>query len=86
MNIKDRIRESLGEKIVSWQENNPRRIYFEMKKEDIFETVKFLFKDLGLRFAIATGMENPETFEILYHFSNDNTGEFYSVRDRKSVV
>ncbi|MDD2689584.1 MAG: NADH-quinone oxidoreductase subunit C [Candidatus Omnitrophica bacterium] len=80
MDIKDKIREKLGAKIINWQENSPRRIYFEVKKEDIFETAKFLFKDLGLRFSIASGMENPASLEILYHFSNDNTGEFYSVR------
>ncbi len=80
MGTRDKIKERLGGKIINWQENNPRRIYFEIKKEDIFETVKFLFKDLGLRFAIASGMENPKTLEILYHFSNDKKGEFYSVR------
>ncbi|MDD5432608.1 MAG: NADH-quinone oxidoreductase subunit C [Candidatus Omnitrophica bacterium] len=80
MEMKDRIKEGLGGKIVNWEEKRPHRIYFEVKKEDIFETVKFLFKNLGLRFSIATGMDNPDNFEMLYHFSFDKTGEFYSVR------
>jgi len=78
--VKDAIKERLGRKILSWDQINSRRIYFSVKKEDIFETVKILFKDLGLRFAIASGMEVPDGLEILYHFSFDRTGEMFSVR------
>ncbi len=80
MNIKDRIKERLEDKIIAWEEKSIRRIYFSIKKEDILETVRFLFKELGLRFAIASGIDTPSGFEILYHFTFDKTGEFYSVR------
>ena len=80
MNIKDSIKEWLGNKITAWEEKSSRRIYFSVKKEDIFETSRFLFKDLGLRFSTASGMETPDGFEILYHYSFDQTGEIYSVR------
>ena len=80
MNMKDKIRERLGNKILSWQEVSRRRVYFAVKKEDIFETVKFLFKELGLRFSTASGIDTPQGIEILYHFSFDEQGEIYSVR------
>ena len=80
MEIKERIKEGLSNKIVSWDEKSGRRIYFSVKKEDIRDTVKFLFKELGLRFSIATGIDTPSGFEILYHFSFDELGIFYSVR------
>ncbi len=80
MNIKDKIKEKLGAKIIDWQETNPLRIYILLKKEDIFEAVKILFKELGLRFSIASGVDTPQGMEILYHFSYDQTGEIYSVR------
>lgn len=80
MDVKDKIKEGLQGKVIAWEEKSPRRIYFSVKKEDIRETVKFLFKDLKLRFAIASGIDTPRGFEILYHFSFDKTGEFYSVR------
>ncbi len=80
MDIREKIKQRMGEKIIDWQEKSPRRIYFTVKKEDIFETAKFLFKDLGLRFSISSAMDTPEALEILYHFSFDKTGEFYSVR------
>ena len=80
MNMKDKIRERLGDKILSWEEVSRRRVYFAVKKEDIFETVKFLFKELGLRFSTASGIDTPQGIEILYHFSFDEQGEIYSVR------
>jgi Ni,Fe-hydrogenase III component G len=78
--IKDTIRERLEGKVVSWEEKSPRRMYIVIKKEDIFETVKILFKELGLRFCIASGLEVAEGFEILYHFTYDATGEVYTLR------
>lgn len=80
MDIREKIKLKLDKKIILWEEKSPRRIYFTIRKEDIFETIRFLFKDLGLRFSIATGTDMPQALEILYHFSFDKTGEFYSLR------
>jgi NADH:ubiquinone oxidoreductase subunit C len=80
MDTKERIKERLKANIISWDEPFPRRIYFSIPPKDIFDTAKFLFKELGLRFAIASGMETPQGFEILYHFSDDKTGIIYSAR------
>jgi NADH:ubiquinone oxidoreductase subunit C len=80
MDTKERIKERLKANIISWDEPFPRRIYFSVQPKDIFDTARFLFKELGLRFAIASGMETPQGFEILYHFSDDKTGVIYSVR------
>ena len=80
MNIAEIIKERLGNKITDWQEKSSRRIYFSLKKEDIFEAVKFLVKELGLRFSTASGVDTPQGFEILYHFSFDPAGEIYTLR------
>lgn len=80
MNVKESIKDALGDKITAWEEKSARRIYFSVKKEDILETTKLLFKGLGLRFSTASGMETPEGFEILYHYSFDESGEIFSVR------
>lgn len=86
--IEERIKEGLGEKILQWKKHSPRRVYFSVKKEDIVETARFLFKELGLRFVIATGTDTPDNLELLYHFSFDEAGVIYSVRvlieDKKS--
>ncbi|MFH1678784.1 MAG: NADH-quinone oxidoreductase subunit C [Candidatus Omnitrophota bacterium] len=80
MSILDEIKQRLKDKIGDWYEHNPRRVYFVVNKKDIRDVAKVLFKDLGLRFAIATGTDAPEGFEILYHFSFDKTGQMVSVR------
>jgi len=80
IDIKENIKDRLAGKIINWEEKSALRIYFSVKKEDIFEVVKILFKEMGLRFAIASGLETKEGFEILYHFSFDQTGQMYSVR------
>ena len=80
MDIRDKIKEHLGEKVTDWKEVSGKRIYFSVDKKDIYATTELLFKKLGLRFSTATGMENPEGMEILYHFSYDAVGELYSVR------
>jgi Ni,Fe-hydrogenase III component G len=80
MNIREQIKERLEGKILDWKEFSARRIYFSVSKEHLFETVKFLFKELELRFATASGTDTPSGFEILYHFSFDKAGEIYSMR------
>ncbi len=80
MSIIDEIRDGLGEKIIDWQEHSPRRIYFSIKPSAIREVATFLFKDLKLRFAIASGQQTPAGFEILYHFSDDKSGLLFSAR------
>lgn len=80
MDIRERIRGYLGSGIVEWREHSGRRIYITIRKEDILKSVRFLFCDLGLRFSIASGTDTPAGFEILYHFSYDQTGEVYSLK------
>jgi len=80
MDIRERIKEGLGKKILEWKEHSARRIYFTVDSKDIVNTAEFLFKKLGLRFATASGMETLSGFEILYHFTLDKTGEYFTAR------
>ena len=79
-NIKEVIKSRLGSKILKWEEKSPRRVYFSVNKGDIVGVAKLLFKELGLRFSIASATDLPEGIEIVYHFSLDSAGEFYSAR------
>lgn len=80
MDIVGQIKEKLGSRIDDWLEHSPRRIYLTIDKESIRDAASILFKDLGLRFSTATAQDLPDGFEILYHFSHDKTGKFFSVR------
>ena len=80
MSIKEQIREKLGNKIINCYVHTPRRIYVSIKPQDLKETARILFKELSLRFSIATGTDTPAGIEILYHFSFDRSGEIFSLR------
>jgi len=80
MDMRDRIKESLQDKIKDWQEKSIKRVYFSLDKNDIFKATQVLFKELELRFITATATDMPDYFEIIYHFSNDPAGEIYSLR------
>ncbi len=82
-----RIREKFTKNILKFYEHSTRRIYIDFKPQDIPTAVEFLFKTLGCRFAIASGIDTPAGIEILYHFSYDKDGKMITLRtlipDRK---
>ncbi|MCK9603902.1 MAG: NADH-quinone oxidoreductase subunit C, partial [Candidatus Omnitrophica bacterium] len=75
-----KLKEKFSSKILNFTEKSKRRIYLEVNPEDIPEAVKFIFRDLGWRFATATGIDTPQGIEILYHFSYDTEGKMISLR------
>ena len=84
-----RIKEKLGGKIVQWTDKSPRRIYMEVKPEDIPETSRYLFRDLEARLSIATGTDTPAAIEVLYHWAFDQCDLMFTVRtklDREKPV
>jgi len=74
------IKNRLSKKILNIKEHVAKRIYIDIDKKDIVEVAKMAFYDLGLRFAIASGVDTPSGIEIVYHFSEDKTGRMISFR------
>lgn len=74
------IKEKFSKKIISFEEHSPRRVYLEVKAEDIKEVVSYIFSDLEARFVIMTGVDTPKGVEILYHLSFDQSGTMVSLR------
>jgi NADH-quinone oxidoreductase subunit C len=68
--------ESKIEKIIDKHE----RLYFNVKNEDFLEVVNHLINDLGCRLSTATGMETYHHVEVLYHFSHDESGQYFCPR------
>ncbi len=58
----------------------PKRLYFDVDNKDILEIAGYLFNKLGCRLSTATGQENYDSIEVLYHFSHDATGSYYCPR------
>lgn len=80
MDIVEQTKERLKDKLVDFFKKNEQRYYISINPEDIVETSKILFSELGLRLATATGIDTPNGIEILYHFSHDKTGKIFTIK------
>ncbi|NOZ64762.1 MAG: NADH-quinone oxidoreductase subunit C [Caldiserica bacterium] len=74
------LKEKLGDKLINLYEHTPKRIYVEIKREDLKDTVNYLFNERDMRLATASGVDGRREMEILYHFSEDKTGKVFSLR------
>jgi len=77
--IKD-IRGRFKEKIKELKEASPSRTYIYVSREDLVEIVKYLFKDRGARFVIASGVDVRDGVEVLYHMAFDGEGRIVTVK------
>ena len=75
-NINDRF----GDRVLKTEKKSSRRAYLDIYPKDIVDMAGYLFKDLGLRFNIASAVDDLDRIEILYHFSHDPSGVIISVR------
>jgi NADH:ubiquinone oxidoreductase subunit C len=74
------IKDKFQQRLINFEEHSARRIYLEIKPDDIKEVISYIFLDLKARFVIMTGMDTPRGIEILYHLSFDRIGKMVSVR------
>ncbi len=77
--LKNRLSE-VKDKLVGIEQTTDDRIYLSCEAKNAYGVTRFLFEDLALRFVIATGIDSDDCFEILYHFSNDETGCIITVK------
>lgn len=77
--LKD-IRERFKEDIIDVFDKSPKRVYIEIKPDSITRIAKYIFKDLGARFNIASGVDTREYMEILYHFTFEDINLLISFR------
>ena len=75
-NISDRF----GSKVLNIDKRSAKRVYIDIYPKDIVEFTAYIFKDLGLRFNIATAVDDFDALEILYHFADDPAGYIISLR------
>lgn len=74
------LKNDLKDKIKNWQTVNAKRHYFEIAADDLYSVAEYFHKERGFRFSIASGVDNIRNIEMLYHFSNDRTGELFTAR------
>ena len=69
-----------GEAILEVFEKTPTRTYITVGPTRLPDVAEYLYKDLGCRFSIATGMHMAHGIEILYHFAEDRGNRFVNLR------
>ena len=68
------------EDIIDIFDKSEKRVYIEIKPESIIEVATYVFRDLGARFNIASGVDLRNHMEILYHFILDEINLLISFR------
>lgn len=80
----------IKDKLIAIEQKTDNRIFLPCQAEDAYAVNKFLFEDVGCRFVIVTGIDSDDCFEVLYHYSYDETGCVITIkafiRDRKLPV
>ena len=77
--LKNRLSE-IKDKLIGIEETTEKRIYLLCEAANAHAVNKFLFEELSLRFAIITGIDADDCFEVLYHYANDESGSFVTVK------
>jgi len=66
--------------IIDIFDKSAKRVYIEIKPQSITKVAKYIFKDLGARFNIASGVDARHHMEILYHFTIEDINLLISLR------
>lgn len=69
-----------GSKILHVDKKSDKRAYIDIYPKDIKEVVRYVFKDQAFRMNTASGVDDFDALEILYHFSHDPSGITISIR------
>ena len=78
--ILKKITDRFDTRVLRVNRNSDKRAYVDIYPKDIVDLTKFLFKELGLRFNIASAVDDFDGIEILYHFSSDQDGFVVTIR------
>jgi Ni,Fe-hydrogenase III component G len=74
------LKDRFGEDILDFFDKSAKRVYIEIKPDALVSVATYIFKDLGARFHIASGIDARTNLEILYHFSIETMNLLISLR------
>ena len=68
------IQTQLGDQILEVQRKSNQRIYINITPQSLEKVSRLMLDEFGARLQIATGVDNGEAFEVLYHWALDQEG------------
>ena len=72
--------EQISDKLIAVERPLEDRVFLLCESENSYQLNKFLFEDVPLRIVVATGIDAEDCFEVLYHYSYDQTGCIVTLR------
>ena len=74
------LKERFGKDIIDFFDKSPKRVYIEIRPSSLLPVATYIFRNLGARFHIASGVDARSHLEILYHFSIESLNLLISLR------
>ena len=71
--LEEKLEEIKG-KLIGVEKPRDKRVYLLCESENAYDVNKFVFEEVGARFCIVTGIDAETCFEVIYHYSYDQTG------------
>jgi len=78
--ILQKLEAKFKEDIIDVFDKSSKRVYIEISPSSIIRISRYIFKDLGARFNIASGVDGRSFMEILYHFIIEDIDLLISLR------
>ena len=78
------LKERFKAEIIDIFDKSTKRVYIEITPESLTKVASYVFKDLGARFNIASGVDLRHHMEILYHFTIEEINLLISLRVKLS--
>lgn len=78
--ILQKLEAKFKEDIIAVFDKSSKRVYIEINPSSIVRISRYIFKDLGARFNIASGVDGRSFMEILYHFIIEDIDLLISLR------
>ena len=75
MSAKDialKLEEQFDEFILALQSPGDRRVYVDIAPQSVARATRLMLDEYAARFQIATGVDTPEGYEVMYHWALDD--------------
>jgi NADH-quinone oxidoreductase subunit C len=76
----EELKGKFASEIVDYQDKSPKRVYVQIKPAALPAVAAHVFRGLGARFHVASGVDVRTHLEILYHFSVEALNLLISLR------
>ena len=83
------IKDYLKDELVGLKSTGKNRYFIEIEPRAIRKAAGFMSEELGMRFIMATSVDEKESLDLMYFFSDDDSDIIYIIKivlDRKRPV